>query len=230
MSNNWTAPANAVFVIVDPQNDFCPGGALAVAGGDEIIPLVNELKKHFNQTYITQDWHPAGHRSFASSWPARQVYEVIRSPYGPQRLWPDHCVQDTPGADFHSDLNIVENKDLVLRKGTNRLIDSYSAFFENDRHTEPRFEDGQGFAEKLYQANTRSVVFSGLAFDYCVGWNAYDAAQEGFKVYVVKDATRSIDAVSEAEMTAKLQAAGVQIIHSQDLPKIFAPSGPKLTP
>ncbi len=155
---------------------------------------------------------------------------MIRAPYGEQRLWPDHCVQNSPGADFHPDLVVVENKDLILKKGTDKRIDSYSAFFENDRHTEPRFDDGQGFAEKLYAKNIKSVVFSGLAFDYCVGWNAYDASLEGFKVYVVKDATRAIAPDTEASMTAKLQAAGVQIIHAQDLPKIFAPNGPKLTP
>lgn len=230
MSNSWTAPANAVFVIVDPQNDFCPGGALAVAGGDEIIPLVNELKTHFNQTYITQDWHPAGHRSFASAHAGRAPFDVVRLRYGDQVLWPDHCVQDTHGAGFHPDLVVAKDKDLILQKGKDRNVDSYSAFFENDRHTEPRFDDGQGFAEKLYDKNIRSVVFSGLAYDYCVGWNAYDASLEGFKVYVVKDATRAIAPDSEAAMTAKLQAAGVQIIHSSDLPKIFAPSGPKLIP
>lgn len=230
MTTSWTAPANAVFVIVDPQNDFCPGGNLAVTGGDEIIPLVNDLKKHFNQTYITQDWHPAGHHSFASAHKGRAPFEVITAPYGEQRLWPDHCVQDTHGAAFHADLIVVDQQDLILQKGTNKRLDSYSAFFENDRHTEPRFEDGQGFAEKLYAKNIKSVVFSGLAFDYCVGWNAYDASLEGFKVYVVKDATRSIAPDTEAAMTAKLLAAGVQIIQSQDLPKIFAPSGPKLAP
>lgn len=230
MSNIWAAPTNVAFVIVDPQNDFCPGGALAVAGGDDIIPLVNELKTHFNQTYITQDWHPAGHRSFASSWPARVPFEMIHGPYGPQCLWPDHCVQGTLGADFHAGLIVTPNKDLVLRKGTNMVIDSYSAFFENDRQTMPRFDDGDSFVEKLHAQNTGTVVFAGLAFDYCVGWNAYDAAMAGFKVYVVKDATRSITPDGDADMTAKLQAAGVQMIQSQDVAKIFTPRGPHLTP
>lgn len=228
MSDSWSAPDNAVLVLVDPQNDFCPGGKLAVAGGDEIIPLLNDLKTHFNQTYITQDWHPAGHHSFASAHPGRAPFDLIQAPYGEQRLWPDHCVQGTPGADFHPAL-VVSPCDLVLKKGTDPRIDSYSAFFENDRHTEPRFDDGGGFAEKLYAANVKSVVFAGLAYDYCVGWNAYDASLEGFDVYVVKDASRAIAPDSETAMTAKLQAAGVKIVNADDLPRIFGPK-PNLHP
>lgn len=226
MSQNWKAPTDTAFVIVDPQNDFCPGGKLAVGGGDEIIPVVNQLKKHFALTVLTQDWHPAGHKSFASAHPGRADYELIQAQYGEQRLWPDHCLQNSKGADFHADLEIAK-RDLVLRKGSNPEIDSYSAFFENDRKTQPRFDDGQSFAEKMKANGVRRLVFSGLAFDYCVGWNAYDAKQEGFDVIVVMDATRSISADGEKSMLEKLQNSGVRIVSAQDLPRVLGSSRPK---
>ncbi len=227
---HWKAPKDTVFVIVDPQKDFCADGALAVPDGEAIIPLVNALKRHFDQTYLTQDWHPAGHHSFASAHPGKAQFELITAPYGEQRLWPDHCVQGTEGAAFHDDLEI-HPQDLILRKGADKQIDSYSAFYENDRKTAPRFDDGQSFAEKLQQANVKRVVFSGLAFDYCVGWNAFDARNEGFDVIVVKDAVRSITPEGEAEMIAKLTAVGVKIVNAQDLPNLLnakpAPPAPR---
>lgn len=226
MPQNWKAPADAAFVIVDPQNDFCPGGKLAVGGGDEIIPVANQLKKHFSLTVLTQDWHPAGHKSFASAHEGKAPFTTAETVYGTQVLWPDHCVQGTAGAEFHAGL-VVGARDLVLRKGSNPEIDSYSAFFENDRKTQPRFDDGQSFAEKMKANGVRRLVFSGLAFDYCVGWNAFDAKQEGFDVIVAMDATRSITPEGEKAMLEKLQKAGVRIVTSQDLPCALGATGPK---
>lgn len=226
MTKNWKASTDTAFVIVDPQNDFCPGGNLAVGSGDAIMPLVNRLKKHFSLSVITQDWHPAGHKSFASAHEGKAPFTTTETSYGTQVLWPDHCVQGSKGADFHAGLDI-DPQDLVLRKGTNPDIDSYSAFFENDRTTQPRFDDGQSFAEKMKAKGIRKLVFSGLAFDYCVGWNAFDAKQEGFDVTVVFDATRSIAPDTEKAMLEKLQQAGVKIVFSHNLQRSLGVTGPK---
>ena len=175
-----------VLLVVDVQNDFCPGGSLAVPAGDEVVPVINRFAGHFEHVVLTQDWHPAGHQSFASAHPGRKPYETIEVAYGAQILWPDHCVQATQGADFRSDLQIPR-AELVLRKGHNREIDSYSAFYENDRKTRT------GLAGYLRERGMRRIFLVGLAFDFCVRFSAEDARREGFDVIVIEDACRGID-------------------------------------
>ncbi len=207
---------DTALVIVDVQNDFCPGGALAVAGGDEIVEKINAIRNDFSVRIYTQDWHPAGHMSFASSHPGKTPFDTVDMPYGPQVLWPDHCIQDTPGAAFHPNLS-VGGEDPVLRKGTHPEIDSYSGFFENDGTTQPRFPDGKTLAAFLRDRNISKIAFCGLAYDFCVGWHALDARKEGFEAVVLKDLTRAIampapkNANSEDGMTARLKAAGIDI-------------------
>ena len=175
-----------VLLVVDIQNDFCPGGALAVPEGDRIVPLVNRLAGCFSHVILTQDWHPAGHESFASSHPGKAPYDMVTVGYGPQVLWPDHCVQGTPGAAFHAGLDIP-HAELVLRKGYRRAIDSYSAFYGND-HATPT-----GLGGYLRERGLTRVVLAGLALDFCVRYSAEDARNEGFAVTVVEDACRGID-------------------------------------
>ncbi len=176
----------SVLIIVDVQNDFCPGGALEVPAGDEVVPVINRLARQFTHRILTQDWHPVGHLSFASSHPGKAPFQTVTLTYGDQVLWPDHCVQGTDGADFHPELE-VEGAELVLRKGFRRELDSYSAFFENDRSTHT------GLAGYLRDRGFERVYLSGLATDYCVGWSALDARREGFEVYLIEDACRGID-------------------------------------
>ena len=192
-------------VVIDVQNDFCPGGALAVAGGDEIVPIVNGLIQSFDHVVLTQDWHPAGHSSFASSHPGKQPFETIAMPYGPQTLWPDHCVQGTPGALFHPDL-VWTKAELVIRKGFRKEIDSYSAFYEND-HATPT-----GLGGYLKERGISKVTMVGLATDFCVAFSALDARRLGFDVTVRLDACRAIDlGGSLAAMTARMREAGVTL-------------------
>ncbi len=192
-------------IVVDIQNDFCPGGALAVTGGDEIVPLVNGMIAGFDHVVLTQDWHPAGHSSFASSHPGRQPFETIDMPYGPQTLWPDHCVQGSDGAAFHPGLDLTK-AELVIRKGFRRGIDSYSAFFEND-HATPT-----GLAGYLRERGITDLTFVGLATDYCVAYSALDAVRTGFSAAVRLDACRAIDlGGSLAEMTRRMAGAGVTL-------------------
>ena len=183
-----------VLLIVDVQNDFCPGGALAVPQGDEVVDLVNRLGERFQHVVLTQDWHPSGHRSFASANPGRQPYETVAFPYGPQVLWPEHCVQGTPGAQFHGALQLP-HAELVLRKGYRRAIDSYSAFYEND-HTTPT-----GLAGYLRERGLGRVFLAGLALDFCVRYSAEDAQRCGFAVIVVEDACRAIDVAGSLAAT-----------------------------
>lgn len=175
-----------VLLVIDVQNDFCPGGALEVPRGDEVVPIINRLAARFSNVVLTQDWHPPGHLSFASSHPGRKPYETMAAPYGAQVLWPDHCVQGTRGAEFHKSLQIP-HAGLVLRKGTHREIDSYSAFFENDRSTPT------GLVGYLRERNFAHVAVAGLAFDFCVRYSAEDAVRAGFAAVVIEDACRSID-------------------------------------
>jgi nicotinamidase/pyrazinamidase len=175
-----------VLLVVDIQNDFCPEGRLAVPRGDEVVPVVNRLATRFRDVLPTQDWHPLGHLSFASTHPGRKPYDTIAASYGPQILWPDHCVQGTPGAEFRKDLEIA-HAELVLRKGYHRDIDSYSAFYENDRRTRT------GLAGYLRERGFTRVFLAGLAFDFCVRYSAEDAKNEGFDVIVFEDACRAID-------------------------------------
>lgn len=197
-------PTSAL-IVIDVQNDFCPGGALAVTGGDEIVPLVNQLIADHEHVVLTQDWHPKGHSSFASVHPGKAPFETIEMPYGPQTLWPDHCIQGTKGAEFHKALKWTR-AELVVRKGFRKAIDSYSAFFENDHKTPT------GLAGYLKERKIKNLTFVGLATDYCVAYSAIDAAKKGFKVTVRMDACRAIDlGGSLATMTAKMKDAGVTL-------------------
>jgi len=200
-----------VLLVVDVQNDFCPGGALAVPAGDEIIPIVNAIAGRFAHVVLTQDWHPGGHASFASTHPGRSAYETIAAPYGEQVLWPDHCVQASWGAQFHAGLDIA-GAEMVLRKGYRREVDSYSAFVEND-HATPT-----GLAGYLRERGLARVFLAGLAFDFCVLWSAEDARRMGFEVVVVDDACRSLDVDgSAAAARARLRAIGARAIASHAL-------------
>jgi nicotinamidase/pyrazinamidase len=191
-------------LVIDVQNDFCPGGALAVAGGDEIVDGINALMTDFDAVVLTQDWHPAGHSSFASSHQA-EPFSLTDMPYGPQVLWPDHCVQGTNGAAFHDGLRT--DADLIIRKGYNPDIDSYSAFFENDKTT-PTGLDGY-----LKTRGVTAVTLVGLATDYCVAYSALDAAKLGFDVTVRLDLCRAIDMDgSLAAALDQMRAAGVSLI------------------
>ncbi|MVT71119.1 bifunctional nicotinamidase/pyrazinamidase [Bradyrhizobium pachyrhizi] len=195
-----------LFLVIDVQNDFCPGGALAVADGDAVVPVVNRLAERFDHVVLTQDWHPAGHSSFATSHPGAAPFSEIAMPYGPQTLWPDHCIQGTAGAAFHPDL-AIERAELVIRKGFRTAIDSYSAFFENDRKTPT------GLAGYLRERGFRRVVMAGLATDYCVQYSALDARRLGFETTVVLAGCRAIDlGGSLAVATAAMREAGVELV------------------
>ena len=192
-------------IVIDVQNDFCPGGALAVAGGDEIVPMVNRLIGEFDHVVLTQDWHPAGHSSFASVHPGKSPFETTEMPYGTQTLWPDHCVQGTDGAAFHADLEWTK-AELVIRKGFRPAIDSYSAFFENDRRTPT------GLAGYLRERGISDLTLVGLATDVCVAYSAIDAVRSGFKATVLLDACRAIDlGGSLAAMKDEMAKAGVML-------------------
>jgi len=204
------SPRTALLVI-DVQNDFIPGGQLAVPEGDLIVPLINRLAEQFKQVVIAQDWHPAGHASFASSHPGRQPYEVIQLPYGEQTLWPDHCIQGSRGADFHSGLELPHAQ-LIIRKGCNPDIDSYSAFLEADRVTTT------GLAGYLKERGIDTVYMVGLALDFCVMFSALDARAAGFNTFVVLDGCRAIDLNgSLASAIERMQKAGVGLIQSTEL-------------
>lgn len=196
-------PATDALIVIDVQNDFCPGGALAVAGGDEIINQINGLMGDFATVVLTQDWHPADHASFAANHPGAAPFSLTTMPYGPQVLWPTHCVQGTPGAEFHKDLR-TDPAQLVIRKGFQPEIDSYSAFFENDRTT------ATGLEGYLRNRGVTSVTLVGLATDYCVAYSALDAARLGFTATVMEGACRAIDLNgSLASAQAEMRAAGV---------------------
>lgn len=193
-------------IVVDVQNDFMPGGALGVAHGDEILPIVNRMIEESEHVVLTQDWHPAGHSSFASSHPGRAPFETVDMAYGPQTLWPDHCVQGSHGADFHPDLQWTRAQ-LVIRKGFRPGIDSYSAFFEND-HATPT-----GLAGYLRERGIGALTLAGLATDFCVAYSALDAAAQGFQVRVRLDACRGIDLGGSMEtMLEKMRQAGVELV------------------
>jgi nicotinamidase/pyrazinamidase len=185
-----------VLLVVDVQNDFCPGGSLAVPGGHEVVPIVNALARRFTHALLTQDWHPAGHQSFASSHQGRKPYETIEVAYGPQILWPDHCIQGSAGAEFREDLAIAHAA-LVIRKGFRPHIDSYSAFYENDRKTPT------GLGGYLRERGLRRIFIAGLALDFCVRYSAEDARREGFDVVVVEDACRGIDVDGSVKATSE---------------------------
>jgi nicotinamidase/pyrazinamidase len=198
--------ADTALIVIDVQNDFCPGGALAVADGDRILPLVNRMIVDFAHVVLTQDWHPAGHSSFASSHPGKAPFSTIEVPYGSQTLWPDHCVQGTKGAELHQGLEWTKAQ-LVVRKGFRGAIDSYSAFFENDRRTPT------GLAGYLRERGLGRLVLCGLATDFCVAYSALDAARLGFETTVVMEACRAIDlGGSLASATRQMQGFGVKLM------------------
>ena len=200
-----------VLVVVDLQHDFLPGGSLAVAGGDEIVPLINTLARHFANVIFTQDWHPADHISFASQHPGKAPFETVDLPYGTQVLWPDHCVWNSHGAALSSDLDVPHGQ-LIIRKGYNRGIDSYSGFQEADRATLT------GRAGYLNERDVDRLYIAGLATDFCVAWTAIDAAAAGFDVTVIGDASRAIDTDgSLARAWADLAEAGVERVMSKDI-------------
>jgi len=194
-----------VLIVTDPQLDFCPGGALAVPGGDQIVPAVNQLAQSFGHVIITQDWHPAGHLSFASAHPGRAPFETIEVAYGPQTLWPDHCVQGTPGAAFHPALDLPR-VELIVRKGFHATIDSYSAFRENDRKTPT------GLAGYLRERGFERVTLCGLASDFCVYYSAIDAREAGFATAVALGASRAIDiGGSLGQALRAMREAGIEL-------------------
>jgi nicotinamidase/pyrazinamidase len=205
--------ASSVLIVVDVQNDFCPGGALAVPGGDEVVPVINALARRFDNVVLTQDWHPAGHVSFATSHVGKAPFDLIELPYGPQVLWPDHCVQGTNGAAFHAGLD-VPHAQMVVRKGHRQGVDSYSGFLEADRTTPT------GLGGYLKERGFLHVYIAGLATDFCVAWTALDARRLGVKTTVVEDACRGIDASTVpggtlAKAWADMSAAGVGRITSE---------------
>jgi nicotinamidase/pyrazinamidase len=200
-----------VLIVVDLQYDFCPDGALAVPRGDEVVPVVNWIAGNFRNVILTQDWHPAGHLSFASTHPGRAPYDTIAMPYGPQVLWPDHCVQGTPGAAFHDGLHLP-HASLVIRKGIDRTIDSYSALYENDRTTPT------GLTGYLRERGIKRLFLAGLAYDFCVRYSAEDAIREGFRVVVIENACRAIDVQGSVAATLPSFAAlGVACIAAREV-------------
>ena len=204
-------PRHDVLIVTDVQNDFCPGGALAVADGDAVVPAVNALARRFEHVVVTQDWHPPGHRSFASSHPGRAPFETIELDYGPQTLWPDHCVQGTLGAALHAGLELTR-AELLIRKGFRPDIDSYSVFYENDR-TSPT-----GLAGYLRERGFSRLFFCGLATDYCVAWSALDARRLHFDAVVLLDACRAIDLGGSLERALQaMREAGVTLAQASEL-------------
>ena len=200
-----------VLLVIDVQNDFCPGGALAVADGDAVIEPIHRAAQHFQHIILTQDWHTPDHNSFASAHPGKKPFEQIELAYGRQTLWPDHCVQGTRGADFHPALQLTR-AELILRKGFRRAIDSYSAFFENDRTT------ATGLAGYMRERSLNRVFLTGLAYDYCVGYSALDARRLGLAAIILRDACRAIDLNgSVAAIEREFTATGVVLMNSADL-------------
>jgi nicotinamidase/pyrazinamidase len=200
-----------VLLVIDVQNDFCPGGALAVAGGDEVVPIIHRLASAFEHVALTQDWHTAAHSSFASAHPGMQPFQQIDLSYGKQTLWPDHCVQGSVGAEFHPDLHLT-GAELILRKGFRPQIDSYSAFYENDRTT------ATGLGGYLRERGLTRVFLAGLAYDFCVGYSALDARRLGFEAIVLRDACRAIDlAGSVAAIEAEFARTGVILMSSDEI-------------
>jgi nicotinamidase/pyrazinamidase len=205
-------PTEDVLLVVDLQNDFMPGGALAVARGDEIVPIANRLARLFTHVVLTQDWHPLEHISFAANHAGRKPFEYMTLPYGEQVMWPVHCVQETPGAAFHRDVDIPHAR-AIIRKGHHQHVDSYSAFVEAD-HATPT-----GLTGYLRETGVKRVWCCGLATDFCVAWSSLDARAAGFDVMVIEDATRAIDLDGSLDAAwREMQAAGVQRVRAADLP------------
>jgi nicotinamidase/pyrazinamidase len=195
---------NDLLLIIDVQSDFCSGGRLAVPDGDAVVPVINRLAKRFQHVALTQDWHPSSHSSFATSYPGSAPFDIVSMPYGKQTLWPDHCVQGTPGAAFHSQLE-TERAELVIRKGFRREIDSYSAFYENDRRTPT------GLAGYVRECGLQRIFLVGLATDFCVYYSAVDARRLGFAAVLIETGCRAIDLAGSLDAAWRgMAAAGVQ--------------------
>lgn len=198
-------------VVIDVQNDFCSGGALEVPAGDEVVPVINGISAAFEHRVLTQDWHPAGHLSFASAHCGKAPFETVELEYGTQVLWPDHCIQGTDGASFHADLEVT-GAELIVRKGFRPAIDSYSAFYENDQST------ATGLSGYLKNRGFSRLYLAGLATDYCVAWSALDARREGFKVVLIENACRAIDLDGSLDTAiGRMDAAGVARVRAEDL-------------
>lgn len=198
-------------LVIDVQNDFCPQGNLAVTDGDAIVPVINQLIGQFKNVIVTQDWHPAGHSSFASSHKDKEPFSTVTMPYGQQTLWPDHCIQGSDGAKLHPALKL-DPAAMIIRKGTNPQIDSYSAFYENDRTTRT------GLAGYLRELRINRVFCCGLAFDYCVRYSAIDARKDSFTTLVIDDACKSIDLDgSDADTRMEFKNRNIEIVTSQNL-------------
>jgi nicotinamidase/pyrazinamidase len=196
-------PTDALLVI-DMQNDFCPGGSLEVKDGDAVVPVINQLGERFEHVILTQDWHPAAHISFASAHPGKEPFTVTQAPYGPQALWPDHCVQRSAGAALHAGLDLP-HAELILRKGFRREIDSYSAFLENDHRTQT------GLAGYLRERGLKRLFLAGLAYDFCVRFSAVDGTALGFECIVIEDATRPVGLPGSVDATNRAFAgAGIE--------------------
>jgi nicotinamidase/pyrazinamidase len=199
-----------VLIVTDVQNDFCPGGALAVPRGDEVIAPIHRIVPRFEHIILTQDWHPANHTSFATSHPGKNPYDSIELAYGAQTLWPPHCVQGSQGAEFHPALNLPQ-AELILRKGFRPQVDSYSAFFENDHET------STGLADYLKDYGLKRVFLAGLAYDYCVGYSALDARRLGLPAFVLRDACRAIDLNGSVDaIDAEFAKTGVAVMETTE--------------
>lgn len=212
-------PKNVALVVVDAQNDFMPGGNLAVTEGNEIVPVINNIRDAFNLVVFTKDWHPKNHKSFAVNNNA-EAFTTKEFPYGVQVMWPEHCAQGTKGAELHEDLD-VRDEDLVLLKGTNPEVDSYSALKENDGKAQPKFDNGNTFEDEMKERGIDTLVFTGLAGDYCVAWNIEDALAAKFKVVAVNEAIKSIDNNAYKAKQEELKDK-VTFTNAADLPKLFA--------
>ena len=211
MSDKITPEETDLLLVVDVQNDFCPGGRLPVPEGDSVVPVINALGRTIAHVAMTQDWHPAGHLSFASSHPGHQPLDTIEVDYGPQMLWPDHCVQGTRGAEFHPDLDLP-HAEIIIRKGFRKNIDSYSAFFENDKATRT------GLAGYVQERGFKRAFVTGLAYDVCVRFSAEDALASGLETYVIKDACGAVDAHgSLAAAEESFARLGVKVIESDQI-------------
>lgn len=216
---NYKAPKNVALVIVDVQNDFCTGGNLEVTDGENTVPVINRLRDIFQTVVLTQDWHPKGHQSFASTHDA-DIFTTKDLDYGTQVLWPDHCVQNTKGAEFRDDL-IIKSSDLILRKGDNIHVDSYSAFRENDGKTQPKFANGYTFEKEMRDRGIKTLVFAGLAKEICVAWNAEDALKAKFNSIILEDASKAFDTKVDIAKMEELKKAGVKIVKANDLPQVL---------
>jgi len=200
-------------LIVDVQNDFCPGGALEVPAGDRVVPVINRLINEFDIIIQTQDWHPAGHHSFASAHPGKEPYDTVNMEYGEQVLWPDHCVQGNRGADFHPELNTTKTQ-AIIRKGFRKKIDSYSAFFENDQETMT------GLTGYLRERDVKTLYATGLALDFCVKWSVLDGISQGFELYIVEDAVKGIDLNGSVEAAwNEMKEKGTKTVRSGEILK-----------